>query len=293
MKKRYIRIAFGLNISLISAIIAVVTLDIVIMYHNSTISFICGTIFFQIACWSVLFFLNTKNWMIYYKYFWTYYTLQLKWQQIINPNISEELKKTNWYIRNIKTCGNLSYIFKLFGIIHIIGCCMCMAAMYIGLLSMHESIFILTVTIVLYSCSLVPAILFYTIIVCKTPSFDDAFYLHWECKVHRNILIMFIVSFIVIIIVIGCTQSNNIVSPIAVTSMTIVFYLMSYVSTTMIIKKNKKNTRHDKSRKNSHRPPNSDHYSSRSRKFTRSISQHSESKQSCIEKRIKLEDIYE
>ena len=247
MQKRSIFIAFGLNISLIIAIIAVVTLDIAIMYNTNQTLFILATIFFFSSFWSVLFFLNTKNWMIHYKYFWTYYTLQLQWQQIINPKISETIRKNNWYIHNNQKYGNLSFISKLFTIFHVIGCSLCIIAMYLGLFS-HSQVQII-ITISLYSISLIPAMVFYAVIVCKTPSFNDTFHLHWEVKQHRNILIIAMITFAVCIFISIMTgEPKQIGSIIAVSMLSITYYSMCYVSTTMIIKKNKHMSKHDNSR---------------------------------------------
>lgn len=292
MKKRSIQVVFGLNLSLISAIIAVATLDICILYHGNDISFILGTIFLWSSWWSCLYFLNTKNWMIYYKYWWTYYTLQLKWQRIINPNISEELEKTNWFIHNIKTYGNLNYIFKVFGIFHFMGCCMCITATDLGLFNIDQSTFIMILTIGLYALSLLPTILFYAVIVCKTPSFDDAFYLHWECKMHRNIIIMSVLSWICVMFAIYYTDSINITSIVAVSSLSTVFYAMSYISTTMIVKRNRKHLKHGTPRSSPNISPTSIPQKPPRLSIINLSQQSSLRKSTYLEKKIKLDDIF-
>ena len=83
------------------------------------ISVISLTIWF-ILWWLLLFFMTVKAWMIYFKYKWTYFTLQLKWQKVLNKNIIKKIEKENWFIRNNNKYGNLKYIYKLFGTIYCI-----------------------------------------------------------------------------------------------------------------------------------------------------------------------------
>ena len=113
MKKRSLSLVYGLNILLIMAMIITVFINICLFHYGLSLITAISMILFIICWWILLFFLTVKNWMIYFKYKWTYFTLQVNWQQIINPNISEELKKTNWYIRNNHKYGNLKYICKL------------------------------------------------------------------------------------------------------------------------------------------------------------------------------------
>merc|ERR1712113_1093099 len=84
----------------------------------------------SISAYVVLLYLNTTAWMLYYQYHWNYYTLQLKWTQIINPNVVEEENRNNWFIKNKSRYGNLLFIYKLFAFIHILDfiiCCICVS----------------------------------------------------------------------------------------------------------------------------------------------------------------------
>ena len=80
--------------------------------------------------WLILFVLLTKNWIIFYKYKWTFFTMKSKWQSLINKKIIHDKNKQNWYIKNNKKYGNLCYIYKLcasfcfigFSIWAILGC---------------------------------------------------------------------------------------------------------------------------------------------------------------------------
>ena len=81
------------------------------------------------AFFLLLFYLNTRSWMIYYQYYWNYYALQLDWQQIINSNFVEEQHRNNWFIKNKHKYGNLRFVIKLFGTIHFIAFAIMVIAM--------------------------------------------------------------------------------------------------------------------------------------------------------------------
>merc|ERR1712084_199583 len=75
---------------------------------------------FYVAWFSRFFFLNVKNFVIHFRYFYQHIHVQSQWQQIINNNFVTELNKTNWYVRNNQKWGegNIKNVYKLFGVIH-------------------------------------------------------------------------------------------------------------------------------------------------------------------------------
>ena len=135
MKKRSLSLYYSLNISIIGSMAG----TILIFSAFIRFSVIQQMIMCSIGAFFVfnfLYLMLVKNWMIYYKYKWTYYTIQLKWSHIINSrNASTEAKK-NWFINNNKKYGNLSYIYKLLAIYVIIAYLFC--SIFISLLVYFE-----------------------------------------------------------------------------------------------------------------------------------------------------------
>ena len=148
--------------------------------HTFTLSAIAS---WFICWWLLLFFLTVKNWMIYFKYKWTYFTLQLEWQQILNSKIVTQIEQENWYIRNNNKYGNLSFVYKLFGIIYF-------AALSISFAALILMPKIQLIAVGMLVSTVMPAIIFYGALVCKTPFIDDTFYIHWESKMHSRVLMM-------------------------------------------------------------------------------------------------------
>ena len=133
-------------------------------------------------------------------------------------------------------------MLRLFLIFHIIGCIMCIIAMYIGGFNHHRfdqyiSIFCAS----LYCISFIPTILFYTIIVWKTPSFNDHFYISWEARWHSKILLLSPISFIIVCAIYAWTGSYDFASIPAVTLFTFILFAMCCISTIGIIHKNAAN----------------------------------------------------
>ncbi len=118
----------------------------------------------------------TDWWMIYFKYRWTYFTLQLQWQQILNPKIVTQIEKENWYIHNNNKYGNLSHIYKLFGTIYFIAfTTSSIALMLITKPNATDTVRI--IAMVMNFIVVLPPILFYIILVWKTPFINDTFHI--------------------------------------------------------------------------------------------------------------------
>ena len=117
LQKRSLPVFYSLNISFIVGQITVLFFGVSTVYGSKILQIISViTAFFGI--YSILFFVLIKNWMIYYKYHWQYYSLQSKWQQLINKKILNLKNQQNWFIENNKTYGSLHWIYKrLVGIV--------------------------------------------------------------------------------------------------------------------------------------------------------------------------------
>ena len=159
----------------------------------------------------LLFFLVLKNWIIFYKYHWQYYTMQSKWQQLINKNVVNLKNQQNWFIENNKTYGNLHWIYKRLAVIFSIAFMInSSAAVYCFL-----DDFSLISCIIgggMESMTFSPLSLVYAIIVCKTPTFDDTFSIHWESKMHSKLLIILMIInpiMIVLYIIFGGMASTS------------------------------------------------------------------------------------
>ena len=238
--KRSSFIAFGLNISLIYAIFATCMVQYTMLFCEGDNCARIESISFVTGLWLLFYFLNCKNFLIFFRYKWTHSIHQLKWQQLINPTDDKKTHETNWFIQHHHTFGNNRFVYKLFSILHLIG------------FTLHCASFLVTSNVLIASilgiCSLLPPILFYPIIVAKTPSFNDMFFVHWESKIHSRILLLILVELIIIATIISSAHFNirigGIVGGLLMSSS---FVAMGVVSTFLITKKYDKSREHDKS----------------------------------------------
>ena len=191
-----------------------------------------------ICWWLLLYFLTVKEWMVFFKYKWSFYTLQLKWQSILNSEIGNDIKKQNWYIRNKNTYGNLKYVYKIFLLIYFTVFLISSASV---ILISHPKA---SDQIKLYGAGIqfvlvIPAILFYFILVYKTPYIKDTFYIHWESRMHSRII------FIMGIVSISCNITSILlhsefwVALAGGPTLVAGFFAVNNVSTFSIISKNK------------------------------------------------------
>eukprot|EP01084_Bolivina_argentea_P253526 425885_1 len=188
MKKRSLSIFYALNGSLIFLMSSLFFAGIAIV-RTSLLIIACSCASCCIGAFLLLFVLISKNWIIYYKYHWIHNTLQYKWQRIINPDIISKTEQ-NWFIANNTTYGNVFYIYKLFGTISVIACMISVIPLFIAIMEKFALI-PLFIAILCFSITFCPITLFYAYIVWNTPSFDDAFYIHKESKIHSKLMILF------------------------------------------------------------------------------------------------------
>ena len=238
MQKRSIIVFYSLNFSLILYIVSLLFFEMAFDHFKSKILVSISIILVYIALWSLSFTVITKNWMIYYKYKWTYYTLQYQWQQHINSAITKE---QNWFIAHNKTYGNLHYFSKMYGLFCISSFILTLIPALITVIKHFNTIALIIATILILS-TLGPLILIYIIIVRKTPSFydDDEFKIHWESKIHSKLLALFIIIltiFDTFLIVFGIKGIKK-VSIIGLPFVSLPFIIMIYISTVVVSRKN-------------------------------------------------------
>ena len=233
LQKRSLSILFGLNIS---CCFQFVVSPMVVIMSVFPESYIIGPViaisFSSIEV--VLFYLNIRNWLIFYRYKWNYYSIHLKWQAIINPKLHQQ---RNWFLDNQKY-GDPQYMLKLFGSIHLILIIIGVIASAIRGIYIEKSEDISTLcTGITILCVIIP-IIFYVIIVCKTPSFNDYYFIHWESRMHSKTLIFFI-SGVIITNIIGRFTSHQVYLVIVGPVFCISFFTMIYISTFALISKHK------------------------------------------------------
>lgn len=122
-----------------------------------------------------------KNWLIYCRYKWQYYTLQNKWQKFINSDNNQD--QTNFYLKNNHKYGRLSYVARI---------CITISVIVIICYFLCGVLITLGYNIVM-SYGGVLAFLFvvavYGIIVCKTPKYNEIYFIHWDlfhCRIYED-----------------------------------------------------------------------------------------------------------
>ena len=236
MKKRSLSLVYGLNIVLILAMISTTVTNAALFYFNDLIIMTCMTVWF-ICWWLLLYFLTVKNWMIYFKYKWTFYTLQSKWQQLLNRKIVTELQDKNWYIHNNHKYGNLKFIYKLFGAIYFSAFSTSSVAVLL-MSNPNASTKIKLIAACMQVTAVLPAIAGYFILVCKTPFIKDTFHIHWESKMHSRILM--IMGFICVATnsLAVLTGSDSVIALGGGPTLVISFFAINFISTFGIVSKN-------------------------------------------------------
>eukprot|EP01084_Bolivina_argentea_P235260 395924_1 len=188
VQKRSLNILFCMNGWVIFTIISIVIAEFALLHSpNGSIIQIIGFNIYLISWWLILYFLVSKNWLLFYKYHWTYHTLNSEWKTLIN---STSTLKTNWFIKNNYKYGNIKYIAKLFG-------ALCTFGLSINLLSELEYLFVyqhstnnvVYVSIICLSVTISPAIIFYLVLVIKTPFVSDPFFIHYESSIHAKLIL--------------------------------------------------------------------------------------------------------
>ena len=196
-----------------------------------------GFMMVMMSWWVILLLFNVRNWMIYFKSHWTFNTVQLEWQQIINPEIKNQ---ENWFLDKSQKYGKTSTIFKIFFIAHFIGFIMSVIGVEIlktGYLPGHATL-LSAMGVPMVITSLLLPVIFYIYILCKTPTFQSCHvYIHWESKLQSKILVFAVISFMFTLTggeLVGVYISSSFGCPIMAT----IFFVLHYISTFLLIRKN-------------------------------------------------------
>lgn len=233
---------FGLNIALLYGICGLLLVHIAMYYvDNTTLNHIFSSVsilLFMSAWWLILLFLNIKNWLIFWNSKFSYYSYQLQWQQLINTNIVKQKMKTNWFIKNNHKYSKLKFVTQIFGIYSFCG----WFCFLLYLIVPSLEFIIVPIGFLL----LILFIIFYAIIICKTPYQSDTFFIHKESRIHAKLLL--IIALGMMIMVLSFTfnvnnKSNNIVPFISTgvffNMMNIVFCAMNLISVRIVNQRRK------------------------------------------------------
>merc|ERR1712129_346250 len=87
MNKRNLQMTNALNIVLILLIFTNQLVIFGYVHHPEGIIFLLSAGLWSICVFVWICLLAIRNWLIFYRYKWTYYVSTSKWQQIINPNV--------------------------------------------------------------------------------------------------------------------------------------------------------------------------------------------------------------
>ena len=202
MKKRSLSLTFGLNICFIMAIISITNVRGNIINNYKFIFTLISLFVCMLNIWLLLFLLNMRCWLIYFRNERNYYTLKLEWQEIINPTITRNRKDSNWFYNN-NHYGKFNFIVKLFGFIHFILCLLSSFGLIVGYIHNHNnnhsnhSQLIMFLSSSLITITFLLAIIFNIIITIKIPYIHDPFKIHWEMSVQQKLIIscLFLNSF--------------------------------------------------------------------------------------------------
>lgn len=242
LKKRKSVIVYGLNISYIISM--VVTLLVRIALINIELEkdklewflIICKVMFGN--WWLLLFFLNIDAFNNWFQMKITYYTLQFEWQSIINHTSTEYTKQSNWFLSNKRKLG---IMFIGIGIIHFNGFFL-QSIFESNIISMEkQNILIYQVLFLLLIKG--PIISFYVVIIQKTQSIKDVYFVWWENRIKYKMFICLIVLSVSVIIMsstLNMTENEyklfiSIVAPVFI----LILFGLSVVSTFGIMIKNK------------------------------------------------------
>eukprot|EP01083_Nonionella_stella_P134110 408028_1 len=226
-------VLFCLNICIILTMF-VIALTELTTFHSSDHSVVHLISFnlYLVSWWFILYFLLLKSWLLYYKYHWTYHTLQSEWQLLIN---SKSTKQTNFFVKNHTTYGNTCHMAKVFGALCGIGVIVCLTGELKS--AMDSNYPIVDISLICLSISMAPVIVFYVIIVFKTPFIEDPFYIHWESKWQARILFIMCIAFLVMEIFnvfVHYYKALLIADPI----LELLLFALHYLSTAYIMSKN-------------------------------------------------------
>lgn len=244
IQRRSKSIHYKLNISLTITIISWNLLDINFSYYNNEILGIITIFSSVISAFYIVYILFIKNWMLFYKFKWTFYTMQYQWIHIINSQLSQNKEyKENWFIKNNHKYGNLKYISKLFGIIYVIYTFITAILYAIASNSNIDTITIPRLIASIFQLITLPIIggLYYYL-VRKTPKNNfgnDKYFIHSECKIHSKLLLLAVLSTVIGTILWNIINDGKQYEIVVLSNLftNLCLFLMIYISTMYLYNK--------------------------------------------------------
>merc|ERR1712228_190425 len=177
----------GMNATFIVMMISTIFEQTVYYNQSKLLQMIAGALGF-FGFWSIMFFLVTKNLLLLFKLKLSYFTSKYKWQQLINKKVIDSKHKHNFYISNKSKFGNKIFVKRASFIYCCVAIVICCFAIYLLVQNTFSTYPIFIIFVPVW-----PAIIAYTVIVCKIPPFSDSFAMRWEAMMHSKLMIAFII----------------------------------------------------------------------------------------------------
>ena len=245
--KRSLFLVFGYTTSLILNMISILFTISANLYADADSPVrLSGYGISMITTYLTLYFLNVKTWLIYFQYQWTFYALQLKWQMIINTNVLldavNDSDQLNWFIRTRHKYGKLKFVYKAFGCIHCIFAIICCLVVS---LFIPDSFELAVPGIISLSIITLITVIFYVVIIYKTPPFNDIYYIHTENKTIAPVLIIGLLIYVSLWATEATLYYENLneyisrtLANVAQIELLLMWTVLLYISTIKIIHKN-------------------------------------------------------
>ena len=115
--KRNLFLYFGTNICLMLSILTTSILPSIV-YTSGQRAGMPGVGLIFIGILFLSYCLNVRNWLIYYRYKWNYYTIEYNWKSMLNSSVSTQMVTNNWFIKHHATFGSPKYVKRFFGFVH-------------------------------------------------------------------------------------------------------------------------------------------------------------------------------
>eukprot|EP01084_Bolivina_argentea_P174256 301855_1 len=229
--KRSVGLFYAFNISIIFCMCSCMFTSIILVRYPYGFAVAIGGAIVWLSICAMLYFLITRNWMIYFKYNWTYYTMQSEWEKILTPTASNK-NNDNWFISKNTTYGHLPFIYRLFAKFSITGAIITTIPMVLFCYYNFDLIWLI-ISVVAISIAWGPAVMFYIYIVRKTPFISDPFGIHWEQRIHARLfailpVINLIMNAVYLIVVDFRTHL------IGLFLLSMVMWIINHVSTSML-----------------------------------------------------------
>jgi len=238
IRKRPRWVLFGINISLFMGMLSTILMSPVFAFPSELVSIYVMAI--AVSCvalnlWCIIGMLTIRSWLIFYHYHLSHFLVESHWKEIID---SKYQSTRNWFVANQHTFGNLQYVARLFGAVHFLMGVMCSVAVVMRVQydeSSSSSSYFQVFTIGMTSI----AVLFYAVIVCKTPRFNDYHLIHRESAL-QSCIIALTVPFAIVANVVERFSNLSVFFAILSSGASLLFFAMLYVSTFWLLSKSER-----------------------------------------------------